>query len=70
MDKYPNVKKLLMTIADLFKVKTIVTLALTGTMVAVMFYKAEINREMLMLFSSTYGAVITYFFTRKESGEK
>lgn len=50
----------------LIDVKSIVTLVMTISLVVLMFINIEINKELLMLFSTSYGAVITYFFTRKE----
>ena len=50
-------------------VKSFVTVVMTIGMIALLFVPIEINKEVLMLFSSTYGAVITYFFTRKVKNE-
>ncbi len=50
--------------AALLEVKSLVTLALTGVMCALIFC-TEIDGEALALFSGVYGSVITYFFTRK-----
>ena len=30
----------------------------------------DINKELLMLFSTSYGAVITYFFTKKKENKE
>ena len=46
-------------------VKSFVTVIMTIAMVALLFVPFEINKEVLMIFSSSYGAVITYFFTKK-----
>lgn len=46
-------------------VKSFVTILMTIAMVIILFYPKDINKEVLMLFSSSYGAIITYFFTRK-----
>jgi hypothetical protein len=48
-------------------VKSFVTILLTIAMVVLIFVPFEVNKEVLMLFSSTYGAVITYYFTRKDT---
>ena len=61
-------KKLL----DLIDVKSIVTLAMTGAMIALLFTGGEPNPEAQSLFCTAYGAIITYFFTkrtRSDSGE-
>ncbi len=50
----------------LIDVKSIVTLVMTISLVVLMFINIEINKELLMLFSTSYGAVIAYFFTRKK----
>lgn len=46
-------------------VKSFVTILMTIAMVALLFLPYEVNKEVLMIFSSSYGAVITYFFTKK-----
>lgn len=50
-------------------VKSFVTVIMTIAMVALVFLPYEINKEILMIFSSSYGAVITYFFTKKDKNE-
>lgn len=47
-------------------VKSFVTIIMTIAMVALLFVPYDINKEILMIFSSAYGSIITYFFTRKE----
>lgn len=51
-------------IADLIDVKSIVTLAMTGAMIALLFAPVTPNAEAQSLFCTAYGAIITYFFTR------
>lgn len=46
-------------------VKSFVTIVMTIAMVTILFVPKDINKEVLMLFSTSYGAIITYFFTRK-----
>lgn len=55
-------------IAKLIDLKSITTLLMTGTMIALMFYPKEINKELLMLFSTSYGSIMTYYYNRKGSG--
>lgn len=50
-------------------VKSFVTVIMTIAMVVLVFLPYEINKEILMIFSSSYGAVITYFFTKKDKNE-
>ena len=50
---------------DLIDVKSIVTLAMTGAMIALLFAPVELNREAQSLFCTAYGAIITYFFTKR-----
>ena len=59
-------KKLL----DLIDVKSIVTLAMTAAMIALLFYPGQPNAEAQSLFCMAYGAIITYFFTRKKDEEE
>lgn len=54
-------------IAKLLEVKSLVTLTMTAIMAALLLGKFDPPDEMLALFSTAYGAVITYFFTRKEN---
>ena len=56
--------------ARLIDVKSIVTLLMTIALVVLMFTNIEINKELLMLFSTSYGAVITYFFTKKKENKE
>ena len=62
-------KELITRLCRLLEVKSLVTLALTAAMVALLFAGDGVPREMVTLFSTAYGAVITYFFTRKDGGE-
>ena len=52
-------------LAKLIDLKSIATLLMTGTMIALLFYNKEINKELLMLFSTTYGSMMTYYYNRK-----
>ena len=47
-------------------VKSFVTVVMTIAMVALLFVQFDVNKEVLMIFSSSYGAVMTYFFTKKK----
>jgi len=60
-----EVKTIKSRIADLINVKSIVTLALTGTLIGLLFTNLEPSKELLALFCTSYGAIMTYFFTRK-----
>lgn len=53
----------------LLSVKSIVTLTMTAALVALLFAGIDPPKELLSLYCTSYGAVITYFFTRK-SDEK
>jgi hypothetical protein len=53
--------------AKLIDVKSIVTLAMTGIMAALLLGKFNPPAEMMALYSTAYGAVITYFFTHKKT---
>lgn len=50
--------------------KSFVTVVMTIAMVALLFVPYEVNKEVLMLFSTSYGAIITFFFTKKKASEK
>lgn len=47
--------------------KSFVTVVMTIAMVALLFIPYDVNKEVLMLFSTSYGAIMTYFFNRKPS---
>lgn len=53
-------------LAKLLSVKSIVTIALTAALVALLFTEREPSKELLALFCTAYGAIITFFFTRKD----
>lgn len=55
-------------IAKLIDVKSIVTLTMTGIMAALLLGKFNPNQEIVTLFSTSYGAIVTYFFTKKKEG--
>ena len=53
--------------AKLIDVKSLVTLGLTACMAALLFGPFDPPAEALGLFCTSYGAIVTYFFTRKEA---
>lgn len=57
-------------ILALIDVKSIVTLAMTGAMIALLFAPVNPNAEALSLFCTAYGAIITYFFTKRKEPEQ
>lgn len=58
-----NLKK---RVANLLSVKSIVTIIMSGCMAALLLTDAQPSQEVLALFCTSYGAIITYFFTKKE----
>ena len=54
---------------DLIDVKSIVTLAMTGALIALLICPSGVNTEAQNIFCTAYGAVITYFFTKRPRGE-
>ena len=52
----------------LLDVKSLVTLAMTGAMISLLFAPVDVNQDAVTLFCTAYGAIITYFFTRKTEG--
>ncbi len=50
--------------------KSFVTVIMTIAMVALLFIPYDINKEVLMLFSTSYGAVMTYFFNKKDKNKE
>lgn len=52
-------------LAKLIDVKSIVTITTTVLMGALLLGKFEPQKEVMALFCTSYGAIITYFFTKK-----
>lgn len=52
----------------LIDVKSLVTLAMTASMIALLFTDSTPNPEAQSLFCTAYGAIIAYFFTKKKEG--
>lgn len=52
----------------LLDVKSLVTLAMTAAMISLLFAPVDVNQDAVTLFCTAYGAIITYFFTRKTEG--
>ena len=50
--------------------KSFVTVAMTIAMVVLLFIPYEVNKEVLMLFSTSYGAIMTYFFNKKDKNKE
>ena len=55
--------------SKLIDVKSIVTLTMTLAMVLMLTGVFKPTTEVFGLFSTAYGAVITYFFTKKDKSE-
>jgi hypothetical protein len=53
-------------LAKLIDLKSIVTLLMNVAMIIMLFWCKEIDREILMIFSTAYGSVMAYYFSRKE----
>lgn len=54
----------------LLSVKSIVTLSMTAALIVMLVCNIQANEKLTALFCTCYGAVITYFFTRKDNNEK
>lgn len=53
-------------IADLLSVKSIITITLTAIMAVLLIGHLDPPKELLAVYCTSYGSVITYFFTKKE----
>ena len=62
-------KSLTERLCKLLEVKSIVTLVMTFAMVLMLTGIFKPTTEVFGLFSTAYGAVITYFFTKKDKAE-
>ncbi len=49
--------------------KSFVTVIMTIAMVVLLFIPYNIDKEILVLFSTSYGAIMTYYFNRKKESE-
>lgn len=56
-------------LTKLLSVKSLVTLAMTAALIGLLYSGHTPSKELLTLLCTSYGAVITYFFTRKDSTE-
>lgn len=52
---------------NLLKIKSIVTILLIGTLVAIILLKIEVNESVMALFTTAVGAVIASLFAKKDS---
>lgn len=55
--------------AKLIDVKSFVTLAMTAGLLALLFWPGEPPKEILALFCTSYGSIMTYYYTRKDDGK-
>lgn len=62
--------KLYNNLAKLIDVKSIVTLCMTAGMLVLLCGDIQPSQEATTLFSTAYGAIITYFFTKKSNEDK
>lgn len=53
-------------LAKLIDLKSIVTLAMTAMLAALLFCGRQCPQELVALYASTYGSVMTYYFTRQK----
>lgn len=56
-------------IAKLIDLKSIITLLMTIFLGVLLFSEKKVNESVLALYCTSYGAIITYFFTKKKEGE-
>ncbi len=69
---YGRLDKFTDKLAKLIDVKSLIFLAMTAAMIWLLFSNAQVPDPLLMLFSSSYGAMAAYYFNRKDkdtSGE-
>ena len=46
--------------------KSFLTIVMTIAMVSILLFNIEVNQAVFALFSTTYGSMITFFFTKKK----
>lgn len=52
-------------LAKLIDLKTIITMVMVGALIALMFVTVEVDGDFKTLFCTSFGMVITYYFTRE-----
>ena len=62
-------KEIVGKIAKLIDVKSIVTLAMTVGLLALLFSDQQPSQELLALYCTSYGSIMTYYYTRKDEGK-
>ena len=60
---------LIKQVSKLVDVKSIVTLVMTAGMIVMLTGAVNPSQEATTLFSTAYGSIITYFFTRKQDSK-
>ena len=63
-------EKIITIIANLFKIRSIVTLALTFGMLMLISGKWNPPEQIIALYSTTYGSIMTYFFVKQHEEDK
>lgn len=58
--------KLIENVANLIKVKSLMTLAMTFGMIMLLSGRWNPSSEIVALYSASYGAIITYFFKKND----
>lgn len=58
------------TISNLFKIKSVVTITMTIILACLLLGDYNPPQELLTLYCTSYGAVLTYYFTRKDEEEE
>ena len=51
-------------------VKSFVTIMMTFGMLYMLIFNPEVDKDILVIFSTAYGSIMTYFFTRKDDNEE
>lgn len=54
-------------LANLLCLKSLVTILMTVLLAVMLLTKIDPPKELLSLYCTTYGSVMTYYFTRKET---
>lgn len=50
-------------------VKSCVTIMMTFGMLYMLIFNPEVDKDILVIFSTAYGSIMTYFFTRKDENK-
>ncbi len=62
-------EKCLEQLSKLIDLKSIITILMTLAMLIILVFNVDVNQAVFALFSTAYGSMITFYFTKKPNKE-